>query len=324
MKVLFVSGANPKKWGGVPPFIKAQGDSLIDEGLDISYFPITKSGIFGYFSSISKIKKYIKKNSIDIIHAHYTLSALPVILTFTKKPIILSLMGTDAYGEYVGENKIKYWSYYLTILTYMVQPFVTKIICKSENIQNYVFLKNKSTIIPNGIQLHKFKSRIDIPNNNFNNEKKIKLLFLANTKDIRKNFKLIKNAVELIDDNNVELVTPYPISHEKVVEYLNTVDVLLVPSFMEGSPNLVKEAMACNCPVVATNVGDVAWLFGDEPGYFISSFDSKEFAGNIKLAILFSRNNSVINGRKRILQLGLNSDNVAKKIKRLYLETSFS
>lgn len=319
MKVLFVSGANPKKWGNIPPFVKAQGDSLIEEGIDILYFPITTNGICGYIKSISKIKNFIKKNSINIIHAHYTLSAIPVILTFTKKPIILSLMGTDAYGVYVGVNKIKFWSYYLTILTYLVQPFVTKIICKSENIQNYVFLKSKSMIIPNGIKLEKFKPRKVKSVNNYHKVDKIKLLFLGNTKDIRKNYKLIRNAVEMLDEDSFELLTPYPISHSKVVDYLNNVDVLLVPSFMEGSPNLVKEAMACNCVVVATDVGDVSWLFGNEPGYFISNFDPKEYSENIKKAISFSKNKNVINGRKRIIQLGLGSENIAKKIKKIYL-----
>ena len=76
---------------------------------------------------------------------------------------------------------------------------------------------------------------------------------------------------------------------------------------MEGSPNLVKEAMACNCPVVATDVGDIKWLFGDEPGYFISDFTSEDFSRKIKRALDFSITTGRTRGRERILELGLDS-----------------
>jgi len=39
--------------------------------------------------------------------------------------------------------------------------------------------------------------------------------------------------------------------------YLLVADVLLNPSYHEGSPNVVKEAMACGLPVVAADCGDV-------------------------------------------------------------------
>lgn len=318
MKVLFVAGGNSKNFD-IAPFIKAQGDSLINEEVEIIYFPIRGKGLVGYLSNVLKLRKFIRNNPIDIIHAHYTLSGLTAILALSGKPIVLSLMGTDAYGEYIGENKIKFGSQYLTILTYLIQPFVNKIICKSENIQNYVYLKNRSTIIPNGILLQKFlnstESRV---NKKHPKSQKKQILFLGDKKDPRKNYKLVENAVRLIGSNDIQILTPYPIPHNEVVKYLNSVDVLVVPSFMEGSPNLVKEAMACNCPVVATDVGDVAWLFGEEPGYFITSFKTEEVAKKIHQALHFSENHIKTRGRERILELGLDSKKIAKRINKLY------
>jgi glycosyltransferase involved in cell wall biosynthesis len=100
--------------------------------------------------------------------------------------------------------------------------------------------------------------------------------------------------------------------------YYNAVDVILLTSLHEGSPNVVKEAMACNCPVVSTDVGDVRWLFGDTPGYFITSFDYKDVVEKIKLAINFREKYYQTKGRERIIDLGLDSGTVAGRIIDVY------
>ena len=99
---------------------------------------------------------------------------------------------------------------------------------------------------------------------------------------------------------------------------MNSVDVVVVTSFMEGSPNVVKEAMACNCPVVATKVGDIEWLFGDEPGYFLTSFDEKDCADQIIKAVQYSSEVGKTKGRERIIQLGLDDETVAERIEKVY------
>jgi teichuronic acid biosynthesis glycosyltransferase TuaC len=236
-------------------------------------------------------------------------------------PVVLSLMGTDAYGNYIGVNQIKFSSRYLIFLTYLIQPFVHSIICKSEHIQGFVWLKKKSHVIPNGILIdnikpysHDFKEELGL------DPQKKHVLFLGKKSSLRKNFKLVEEAMTLIPADDVYLSAPYPVSHGVVVKYLNSVDVLVVPSLMEGSPNVVKEAMACNCPVVATNVGDIAWLLGNEPGYFLTSFDPQDFALNIRKALEFSENHGRTQGRARIMKLGLDSETIARRIIKVYDE----
>jgi len=320
MKVLFVCSGNSDNFT-ISPFIKAQGESLIQAGVDIEFFLVKGKGLLGYLKSARKLRTYLKENYFDIIHAHYTLSGLTAVLAFRKLPIILSLMGSDTYGEYIGENKIKFSSRYLILLTYLIQPFVNSIICKSKHIQSFVYLKKKSQIIPNGILLNK----INFDNKGFRKElglssKKKYILFLGNKSDLRKNYKVVEQAVKFINSDNVQLVSPYPIAHDLVVKYLNSVDVIVVPSFMEGSPNVVKEAMACNCPVVATDVGDICWLFGNEPGHLITGFTPEDVADKIKLALEFSKKHGRTNGRNRIKDLGLDAETVALKIIDLYKE----
>lgn len=318
MNVLFISSGNSSKFD-IAPFIKSQGESLRESGIRIQYFTIRGKGFLGYLKAALKIRKYLIENPTDIIHAHYALSGWAAVLSFPGRPVILSLMGTDAYGEYCGVGKVKFSSRYLTMLTLLIQPFVTSIICKSKNIENFVYLKSKSIVIPNGIPLEK------INNNDQGFKKKLRLnpekkhiLFLGNKKSKRKNFQLLKKAMDIINSNEILVEAPYPVSHEQVIKYLNSADALVVPSLMEGSPNVVKEAMACNCPVVATDVGDVAWLFGDEPGHFLTSFEPEDVADKIQMALAFAGQKGKTRGRARIKALGLDSETVARRIIRVY------
>jgi glycosyltransferase involved in cell wall biosynthesis len=99
---------------------------------------------------------------------------------------------------------------------------------------------------------------------------------------------------------------------------LNAADILLLTSFSEGSPQIVKEAMSCNCPIVSTYVGDVRWVIGDTKGCYITTFDPADVVEKIKLALKFSEKIGRTKGRERIIELGLDSDTIAKKIIDVY------
>jgi len=76
--------------------------------------------------------------------------------------------------------------------------------------------------------------------------------------------------------------------------------MVILTSKFEGSPNVIKEAMACNCPIVSTDVGDVREVIGNTEGCFITSFEPEGVAKKIKLAIEF---NKKTNGRDNITHL---------------------
>ncbi len=147
MTVLFVSSGNSKGFD-IVPFIKEQGESLKRTGVNVSYFPIKGKGLTGYFKAIFELREFLKNNHFDLIHGHFILSGITALLGSRGTPVILSLMGSDAYGEYVGENKVIFSSRYLTLLTLLIQPFVRAIISKSSNIEKYVYLKKSHTSFP--------------------------------------------------------------------------------------------------------------------------------------------------------------------------------
>jgi glycosyltransferase involved in cell wall biosynthesis len=318
LKVLFVSSGNSKNFE-IAPFIKAQGESLTNAGIEVNYFAITGKGFIGYLRGASNLRKHLKNSDCDIVHAHYTLSGWSAVLSFPRQPIVLSLMGDDAYGDFIGENQVRFSSYYLVLLTKLIQPFVAKLICKSKHIESYVYLKNKSSVIANGIRLENFYVQDKGYRMELGLDPKLKyVLFLGSKNSVRKNYKLAESAIKTMNDPDVRLISPFPITHVEVVKYLNSVNCLVVPSFMEGSPNVVKEAMSCNCPIVATDVGDVRWVIGDIEGCYTASFEPNDFADKLKLALKFTKEIGRTKGRERIIQLGLDAETVAKKIIEIY------
>jgi len=93
----------------------------------------------------------------------------------------------------------------------------------------------------------------------------------------------------------------------------------LLTSYSEGSPNVIKEAMACDCPIAATDVGDIKEIIGDTEGCFLIPFDPAEAAEKIKMALDFDKRTT---GRKRLIELGLDEETIAEKMVRLYMRLS--
>jgi len=318
LKVLFISSGNDKFFK-IVPFIASQAQSLRENGVEVDSFLIQKKGAWGYFLNIFKLRKFLKENKYDILHAHYILSAWVTVLTLSKTPIVVSLMGDDAYGTYTGYKRVNFSSLYLPFLTLLIQPFVNGIISKSKNIEKFVYRKKISFIIPNGVKIEDFI----LPRENCRKELglmpgKKYILFLGDKNNIRKNFRLVKTSINQLADANAELLSPYPVKHEQVAKYLNAVDVFLFTSFSEGSPNAVKEAMACNCPIVATDVGDVKWLLGQLDGHYLVSFNPQDVVEKLKAALKFSQSFGRTKGRDRLISLGLNIEFTAKRVIEIY------
>ena len=122
--------------------------------------------------------------------------------------------------------------------------------------------------------------------------------------------------MQRLDDVRAVLYPVYDKSHDEVVKYMCAADLLLLTSVMEGSPNVIKEAMACNCPIVSTDVGDVQWITeGVDGTYVVPTGDIPALTEGIRKALAWGKRT---NGRDRILQYGLTTTEIAKKIISVY------
>lgn len=318
MKILFVFSGNSKAFP-ISPFTRAQADSLRDRGMEVDYFPITGKGWLNYLKNVGPLRRHLKQRRYDLIHAHYSLCGWVAVLAAGRLPVVLSLMGDDAQGTFNSANRIEFKSHLLIWLTRLIQPFVAAIISKSANLEKAVWRKKISHIVPNGVRLDEFRIFEGGCREELGLDKNKKyVLFLGNPDDANKNMALAQSAIPLLNRPEVVLINPYPVKHEQVVKYLNSVDVFVLCSFGEGSPNVVKEAMACNCPMVVTPAGDAAWVVGDEPGCYVAGYEPAGFAAKLQQALDFAATAGRTKGRERLMNLGLDAGAVAEKIELIY------
>lgn len=303
MKILFVyRGIGPDLRNSV---IDAQIQSFKALEVEILKYPISLGGFKGYLKAITGLKRFLKENSIDLIHAHYSYSGFVSYLCAPSKTIC-SLMGSDIYSQ----------SYLIKKLTIVFSKyFWKKSIVKSERMRS---LLPNSVVIPNGVNFDTFypvERQLAIKETKFATDKK-NIIFIAEDIDSHeKNFILAKNAIELLKDDSVVLIPVSGKLQDELKYFYSSASLLLMTSLSEGSPNVIKEAMACNCPIVSTDVGDVKELIGSTAGCYITSFEPKDIIEKIKLAIKFGKRTD---GRERIKHL--DSTTIAKKIIEVYKE----
>ena len=307
MRILFVSSGNAKD--GISPIVQNQGQSLINYGIFVDFFTIKGKGLWSYFRHIFILRIYLKTNKFDIIHSHYSFSSFVATLAGAR-PLVVSLMGSDVLSDRFAR-----------LFIYLLHKhFWAQTIVKSRDMYKCLgFIK--TGIIPNGVDLARFNYLDKKPCQvklGWDSEKG-HILFAADPNRPEKNFSLVRIAIELLKSNNklvIHILKNIP--NEDIPNYMNATDILILSSLHEGSPNVIKEAMACNCPIVTTNVGDVNWVLGNTDGCYLTSFEPEDVAEKIKLAIEFRETYGHTRGRERIIELGLDSETIAGKIISVY------
>jgi teichuronic acid biosynthesis glycosyltransferase TuaC len=307
MNILLVCSYNKNK---ISAFIFEQTKALGALGMDIEFFGIEGKGSIGYLKNYSKLRKKINQYVPDLIHAHYGLSGLLANLQ-RRIPVVTTFHGSDINTS----RALKYskMAFRLSAASIFVNQSMAYKICK----------KLDGTVIPcavddsNIIPLSKSEARQEL---GFSLSG-ILILFSSSFDNHVKNYPLSKASCEILEDRinrSVTLIELKDFTRQEVNFLLNASDCALLTSFSEGSPQFIKEAMACNCPVVSTDVGDVAWLFGNEPGHYLTSFDPDDVAEKLKMALEYAEEHGRTRGRERILELGLDSKTIASRIINVY------
>ncbi len=306
MKVVFVASGN-KAVGTVSAFVSSQYESLRLAGLDMVIFPIRGRGWKSYAKSIVGLRKTLKRERPDIVHAHYSICGLVAAFAAcgTKTKVVVSILGSFPRQ-----------SFKLRWVRFFIRHVWDATIVKSQRTADQLGML--LPVVPNGVNLNQF-SLIDQETARrrcgFKAGKRY-VVWCSNPARSEKRYFLAQRAVALLSDPDVLLVPVFDKAHSDVVDYMCAADVLLLTSVSEGSPNVVKEAMACNCPVVSTDVGDVAWVTGGIDGTkVVPNGDAETLCEGLRYALAFNRRTE---GRHRIESLGLTTEQTAEKIMAIY------
>lgn len=251
----------------------------------------------------------------DLVHANFGLMA-PFALLQPHRPLVLTLWGSSD-EDFFYENHPWTW----LGKNFVRLELFNEIIVRNEKMKK--ILKERvglnSSVIPHGVDLMQFcpidkqKAKEMV---GWSLDDKHILFPYDISRDV-KNYPLAKIVIEEVKqriDEKVKLEIFHKIPHNKFPLYMNAADILLLTSKSEGSPNCVKEALACNVPVVSTDVGDVKFLL---EGVKYSKV-CKNKGELIEAIIYLLKENIQSNGRERIIELGLSLEETGKKIMDVY------
>ena len=310
------------------PFVTEQGEAIrdylnrglvngdckmVNEPSEVEYFLIKGNYLKARKALMAKIREW----KPDIIHAHYGLSAIVAEMQ-SEVPVVTTFHNGETHRWYVN------------LLASLFSLRAKHVIYVAQHIRDLSYFNAKHySIIPCGVSLEdcflmdKEEARKQLKWD----AKKKYILFGGAFGDVRKNYPLLKEAVEKLE-GDIECIEMRGLTREECVLRMNACDVFALPTKNEGSPQALKEAMACNCPIVATDVADIKHLLGGLQGHYLlpnkqgnaawwkgDEHSAEELAELLKKALAFEGRTE---GRTRIVELGYTNEMVAKKIVKIY------
>ncbi len=277
MRVLVVTNMYPtEQFPALGTFVRDQVEALRRKGVEIVVLPIIgkKKDKVKYLKGVAKVLFAVSTSRYDLVHAHYVFSGVLARLQF-KYPVLVSFHGAGEMEGWQGQ------------LCKILSPFVDGMTVTSQRHKSQ--LGNEGAhIVPCGVDFAVFKPmpqeavRLEL---GLPADKKL-VLFAADMRP-EKRYDIARDAVSLLKagGEDVELVTVTGKPHSVVPKYMNACDALVLPSEYEGSPVVIKEAMACNLPIVAADVGDVAEVIGQTDGCYICQRTPSDVAEKLMAAL---------------------------------------
>jgi glycosyltransferase involved in cell wall biosynthesis len=273
----------------------------------------------------NQLKKNTKNTRIWVFFIGGNLLIIPMIVAkLLRRKVILVLSGSS-YESFKSSNS--FLTTFINILENIDRFLSDHIILYSNNLINEWNLKkytNKISIASRhflNFDVFKIKKNLGERKNlvgyigRLSEEKGISVFIdaipkaMKNIKDIEflivgdgnfnneiKNFILTNNL-----SNRVKFIGW--ISHESIPDYLNELKLLIIPSYTEGLPNILLEAMACGTPVLATPVGSIPDIIRDgETGFILSENNPDTIAENIKNILNNPNLNRIVDTAKNFVE----------------------
>ena len=329
MKILIVAS---DKGGHLAPFIEEQISALQKIGVHVVRYAVTGKGFLGYLRELPALKQMIRAEQPDVVHAHFGLCGLLANLQRIV-PVVTTYHGSDINVPKILRfskiaMRLSAWNIFVSRWNVAIAFGCSDNGDRISDIGKR--LKQRSTLLPCGINLP--KPWFEMQNQMFEQltlnqwvhgifKKDVKhVLFAGAFDNAVKDSALAQVTINQLSNEGiqVELIELKGYNRDQVTALMYNCHALLMTSKTEGSPQVVKEAMACGCPIVSVDVGDVAERTeGVEGCYVVPTREPSEIAAALRKAIEFDGRT---NGRERIIAMGLSNEDVAEKLVTIYKE----
>ncbi|HEY7480995.1 MAG TPA: glycosyltransferase family 4 protein [Gemmatimonadales bacterium] len=261
IRVLMITSAWPHRGQeATTHFIQRQANFLMAAGVEVDVFHF--KGLrqpWRYARPWVEVRRRLLTREYDLVHAQFGQSGL---LALPKRiPLVVTFRGSDLLGIVSDRDGQRTWvGRALQAASRLVARQADAVVVVSEHMKESLPTGVKATVIPSGLDFSLFR-----PHPRDEARRRLGLdpdrplvLFAGRPTQGRKRYQLAEQAVSILQRSvPAELVVLWGVAHTEVPLYMSAADVLVFTSLQEGSPNVVKEALACDLPVVSVPVGDV-------------------------------------------------------------------
>jgi glycosyltransferase involved in cell wall biosynthesis len=298
-------------------FVEAQVEALRKLGCEQDVLVIKgRNRLTKYLSGIFAIRKRVRSGRYSHLHAYYGLCGF--IASFQRElPVIVTFCGSDLNPGFAGRKRARFRSAIIITLGQLGALRASSCIVRSGEMLSrlpWYKTRQRSRIITSGLDLNRFSPANGIEARRrlgWNLQDPIVLFVCADAAlpavkrpDLAKS--VMEQVKRLLPKAELKIVAGRP--QGELPDYYNAADLLLLTSASEGSPNVVKEALACNLPVVSTRVGDVPDLLTGLSNCHVCEADSGNMSAKV-IEVLTSGERT--NSRQRMSAYSLERTSLA-------------
>ncbi len=267
-------------------FVRDEADALRAAGVDVDvYFVNGRANKLNYFGMPAGFFARIRRAKYDVIHVHHSFCGLIATLQH-KIPVVWTFHEGEISGDTTDalrEQPIKHIAYSKGMKRHVAQK-VDAVVVVAEHLREPLG-RQDAIWLPAGIDWKRFApmdSRDAQRQLGLSSEKRY-ILFPAAPGRPEKRYDLARAGIDRLhalapNATDVELIALDNVPHADVPLYMNASEAVLMTSSFEASPVTIREALACNVPVVCTDVGDARVVTQDIVGCHIVKDDPVRIA----------------------------------------------
>ena len=288
-------------------FVREQVEAVRSAGARCDVrFVNGRAGRRAYAAAVPSLRRELARGGYDVVHAHHALSGLATWLAARScraaPPWLLTHHGIEVFDGW--QAPLARWLTPRADWALVVSPAMARRLDLTAD-----------HVMPMGVDLTAFRpgdraaarARLGLPPGGA-------LIAWVGADRPEKRLWLARQAVARLRETlpEAELLVVSGLEHAAVALWLTAADALLLTSAREGAPVVVKEALACDRPVVSTDVGDVRQLVAPVAGCAVVAATPEALADGLRRAL----QHGPVQGRAAVAAYDVRL--LARRLMRLY------